>query len=960
MRLGTLNVRGGSNDSLLKEIIASADLDVLCVTETHGKSDSTHHTTSKDLFIAGPPVAGPSRQHRGGVRLLAGPKGRLRYRAHLNTQEAQILVAKSSDGILIIGAYIAPLRGKSKMQSILEWIKPWLRGKAVLLGDLNARNRNWDSDTNAYGSALQAWASTHGAKVYAPPTTTCVTALGASTVDLLVAREPRLDNVSVIPGMWDYATDHRLVTAQVCPPSNNAHVNIPANVLRAKAKTREASELYLEHLPTIAHRANAATTPIQLNMAVSDLQCTLLRPWLQFCRRPPARFKMGWTRELDHMARERRRLLHQASKGKEGAKLAARILDRTIKRKQRARRRAIERRESAEEERPLNADRASELDEKVRRALNTKHNSPRPSPSAFIQHMEGSFRKDPPIQCEKFTLDANFEYTVEQAIMAIPRNRAAGPDGIPPPILQLTPGLVAECLCAIWRAVGRLQHVPVALSVGRVTPIPKKGDSRQPSNYRPICILNLVRRVMTAAIDFRIRRELSLHPRQWGFRKNIGTEHAIAHLDARRRAGFNYLAVLDLKGAYDRAPRDRIVAIAKHRLSPDLAGIITAVLGSGEVFISGEPTALLPITSGVPQGDPLSPTLFNLLMDDFLQNIDEKAGPQAHAASCYADDIALSAKSRHALQSYLNMADTWALKNGMHWNVRKCEEMIRTTNASTTPLMLTGEPIPQRVEIRYLGITINWDGVSTTSLRDRLGKALRRMTLISKSQSLENLPYDRRRYIILAHVFPLVDYACHLCPLTASTRATAALLERKASSWVLDHHIRCAQTIRGRTLARLPPLDVRRKRAAFRRIFSSEMSLSLDSSNSEAASRARLLLNNVSIRELDTDAPRPPACLSEALDNLLRSEWRRAMPGQRPIPISTNVPPTLRQLSPPLLHTVAAFYMNSIPLQKWHCIPHTNREYLKKLFRQDRITKSEQNKLKVILTHLTQNSNRNI
>lgn len=200
MRLGTLNIRGTRNDPLFIEAIATAGLDVLCMTETHGQDDSIHHTTSRDLYISGPRARGFKSRHNGGVRLLAAPHSKLRYRAHLRTDNAQVIVASLPSGLIVIGAYVAPLRGKGSMEAVLSWVKPWLRGEAVLLGDLNSRNRIWDTDTNAYGSTLLTWTAKNRAQVYAPRAVTCLTALGSSTVDLMVARSPRLDGVMIVGG----------------------------------------------------------------------------------------------------------------------------------------------------------------------------------------------------------------------------------------------------------------------------------------------------------------------------------------------------------------------------------------------------------------------------------------------------------------------------------------------------------------------------------------------------------------------------------------------------------------------------------------------------------------------------------------------------------------------------------------------------------------------------------------
>lgn len=585
MRLGTLNVRGGSNDALLREVMAGGNTDVLCVTETYGSMDSIHHLSSNDLHVAGPRVRGQQARHCGGVRLISSSSLNMRYRAHYKTQDAQVLVATIQGGLVAIAAYFAPLHGKATIQSTLDWVKPWMRSDAILFGDLNARHRIWDSECNAFGRTLNSWAEQHGATIYAPSSITCLTALGASAVDLFVSRSPRLDNVEVIPGMWDFATDHRLVVAQVCPNNENTACNIPLRIFKDKAHLQRAVESYKKWLPLVTRSAPSADTPSQLEKAVSALQTAILRPWLQFCKEAPRRFNKGWSRDLDRMANERTRLLRRAAKGDAIAKLAAREIDKIIKRKQRARARAIERIATIEADRHLDTYQEGDLDRVVRATLTSQERARRPSPSAYLAYLRRVFRDDPSIECDTFTLDTNFESTVEQSIMAMARGRSAGPDGIPAILLQITPSLASESLCAIWRAVGRLQYVPSALTIGRVTPVYKKGDHKHPENYRPICVLNVIRRAVTSAIDHRIRWAVTLHQRQWGFRKNVSTEHAIAHLDARRREGANHIVVLDMKGAYDRTPRHKILAIVRRRLTPDLAGMVSATLGQAK-FLS--------------------------------------------------------------------------------------------------------------------------------------------------------------------------------------------------------------------------------------------------------------------------------------------------------------------------------------------------------------------------------------
>lgn len=749
--------------------------------------------------------------------------------------------------------------------------------------------------------------------------------------------------------MWDFVTDHRLVVADVCPPRNNAQVRIPPRLFDDTTYVRRVLDSYKTSLPIICDNAKAAQTIDALDTAVDDSQTALLRPWLQFCRRKPPRFRPGWTHELDRLANIRSTLLRKSERGNEAARMAAKEIDRTIKRRQRARKRALDRSAADRAAQPLHTATSVELNDTVRGVLNAHSQSLSPSPATYLQHLQTVFRNDPIIHVRNFNLDSAFEATVTEAIMDMAPGRAAGPDGIAPRILQVAPELVANCESAIWRTIGRIGCVPAALSLGRVTPVFKKGDHKIASNYRPICILNVVRRAMSAAINRRIRREITFHHRQWGFRRNMGTEHAIAHLAHRRRQGAQHVVLLDLKGAYDRTPRGKLLEIVCRRLSSDLAGLISAILVPGEIFVSGAPEKRIQLTSGVPQGDPLSPTLFNIFMDEYLKKMDNTVRAGAEADSCYADDVVLSAVYRSEIQRYLHISNEWSKNNDMEWNVKKCVEVVPPQQK----LLLATQEIPQSTEVRYLGITLDWSGVSTGALHDRLQRALVRMGRISRAIPLRSLPFERRRYVIQLHVLPLVDYASHLCPLPASARATAALLERRACWWILDHPVRSHQTIRARALARLAPLEVRRSGIAYRRIYGARTTLSLDEPNSFSAQRARLVLAHPTVQEVSSLAPHPPHGLTDALNRLYRKEWKRTMPGRRPVPTDTKLPPALQHITPPLLSTISAFYLNAIPAQAWYELSTSERQQLTPLLARNSLNHQERTMISQVLSKIS-------
>ncbi len=313
---------------------------------------------------------------------------------------------------------------------------------------------------------------------------------------------------------------------------------------------------------------------------------------------------------------------------------------------------------------------------------------------------------------------------VEKAIETGPNRKAVGPDNVKNEMLQVDTSLSTRLIMAIWEACGRIATIPDEWMRSTLIPIHKKGPTHLPDNYRPISLLSHIRKVLETALDKITRREYEFRSAQLGFQKEKGTELAIVRAMEHFRKGQKCVAVLDLKGAYDLMPRQDLVDRINIKLSPLTAKMLKMTLAPLRIQTKGDDhISWFQIDRGVAQGSPLSPTLYNIFMDTFVEEMDDIPTTIAlNPCTLFAGDVKISATHPEGLQLILDKATKWAEQRRMTWSTSKCEVLIaeQTTDKA---FFLSGKELRKEKEVEYLGISLTQEGISDSKLIQRIEKA---------------------------------------------------------------------------------------------------------------------------------------------------------------------------------------------------------------------------------------------
>lgn len=317
----------------------------------------------------------------------------------------------------------------------------------------------------------------------------------------------------------------------------------------------------------------------------------------------------------------------------------------------------------------------------------------------------------------------NLPITQEELLSALAtcKNSAPGPDRIPYIFIQKFPLAATNKLLELFNSIWLNQNFPSIWHEAVVIPVLKPGKPKdKPDSYRPISLTctpcKLLEKIVNKRLLWFLENSKLINKFQTAFRPHCSTTDNLLQLHTEILNAFankqQLIAVfLDIKGAFDTAWRAGILnTMHKWKISGNMLAFISNFLRQRtfRARVNGTLSDLQPLPNGVPQGSILSPTLFNIAINDIFSKI---TAPVQY--SLYADDVILFCRGKNEtticdiLQTALHHLEEWSLKTGFQFSAEKSKAIKfikRHPSPMDSMLLLNNERLQFVRQHKYLGL----------------------------------------------------------------------------------------------------------------------------------------------------------------------------------------------------------------------------------------------------------------